>query len=259
MNIEVRATTLDKIQGLRDIYRHEMHCQIMGDSFHERPGWTRPYQLTIDGEPAGHGAVVVGGPWKDNPTIFEFFILPTQRRQTFHLFTAFVTAAGTRRIETQTNGTLLAVLAQSFCDHLTAEAILYEDQFTTSLQAPGVRFRPTTRHDRAAIEAAKLDEGAMWVLESDGAVVATGGILYHYNRPYGDIYMAVAEAHRRRGLGAFIVQELKRVCYEGGSVPAARCGTDNVPSRATLQKAGFVPCGTRVFGTLSDAFMASRT
>jgi hypothetical protein len=27
-----------------------------------------------------------------------------------------------------------------------------------------------------------------------------GGILDHYNRPYGDIYMEVAEPFRRRGL-----------------------------------------------------------
>ncbi len=47
-----------------------------------------------------------------------------------------------------------------------------------------------------------------------------GDILYHYNRPYGDIYMKVGEPFRKRGLGSFLVQELKRICYEGGSVPA---------------------------------------
>jgi GNAT superfamily N-acetyltransferase len=258
MSIEVRKTTLPEIQGLRDIYRHEMPRQIMCDSLHVRPGWTQPYILTIDGAPVGHGAVTFGGPWKDNPTIFEFFVVPPQRRRLFDLFAAFVDAAGTRRVETQTNGTLLAVLAQSFCDHLTAEAILFEDRFTTALEAPGFQFRRSTPDDAMAIAAAKLDEGAEWVLDQEGQIVATGGLLYHYNRPYGDIYMAVGETHRRRGLGAYLVQELKRVCYEGGSVPAARCGVDNVPSRATLQKAGLVPCGTRVFGTLSDTFMASR-
>ena len=34
MSIEVRVTTLAEILCLRDIYRHEMHCQIMGDSLH---------------------------------------------------------------------------------------------------------------------------------------------------------------------------------------------------------------------------------
>ena len=258
MTIEVCKTSLAEIQGLRDIYRHEMQCQIMFDSLHERPGWTQSYVITIDAAPVGHGAVTFGGPWKDNPTIFEFFVLPPYRQQMFNLFAAFVGAAGTRRVETQTNRTQLAVLAQTFCDNLTAEAILFEDRFTTSLQVPGATLRENTRSDAAAIFAAKLDEGAQWLLELEGNIVATGGILYHYNRPYGDIYMAVAEAHRRRGVGAYLVQELKRVCYEGGSVPAARCNVDNAASRATLQKAGFVPCGNIVFGTLSEAFMTIR-
>ena len=89
---------------------------------------------------------------------------------------------------------------------------------------PHVRGRAPRADSREALAlrspAAKLDEGAQWVLEIEGTVIATGGLLYHYNRPYGDIYMAVAEAHRRRGLGAYLVQEL-----------------------------------TRVFGTLSDAFI----
>ena len=82
-------------------------------------------------------------------------------------------------------------------------------------------------------------------------VAATGDILFHYNRPYGDIYMSVAETFRRRGLGTYLVQELKRVCYEGGSVPAARCNPKNIASRKTLQKAGFVPCGHILNGAVS--------
>jgi GNAT superfamily N-acetyltransferase len=69
-------------------------------------------------------------------------------------------------------------------------------------------------------------------------------------QPYGDIYMSVAEPLRRRGLGSYLVQELKRVCYENGDVPAARCNPTNVASRKMLQKAGFVPCGHILAGKL---------
>jgi predicted GNAT family acetyltransferase len=62
--------------------------------------------------------------------------------------------------------------------------------------------------------------------------------------------MEVAEPFRMRGLGCYIVQELKRVCYELGSIPCARCNTGNVASRKTLQKAGFVPCAHILIGTL---------
>jgi GNAT superfamily N-acetyltransferase len=63
--------------------------------------------------------------------------------------------------------------------------------------------------------------------------------------------MKVGEPFRNRGLGSFLVQDLKRICYEGGSVPAARCNPKNIASRRTLQKAGFVPCGHIVYGTVS--------
>jgi GNAT superfamily N-acetyltransferase len=254
MNIECGVTDLTTIAHLRDIYRHEMHCQIMFDSLHVRPGWTTPYLLKVDGAPAGYGAVAHAGPWKDKPTIFEFFVLPGQRHRTFRVFWEFVVATGTRSIETQTNGTVLGVLVHSFCPSVVAEAILYEDGLQTSIRIPGAGVRPVRPSDAGQIAARQLDGQAKWLLQLGDEIVGTGGILYHYNRPYGDIFMAIAEPFRRRGLGAFLVQELKRVCYEQGSVPAARCNVENTASQLTLQKAGFVPCGNIVTGTLKETF-----
>ena len=253
MNIECSETRLPAIQHLRDIYRHEMHCQIIHDSLHDRPGWTTPYRLTVDGSAAGYGAVAHAGPWKDKPTIFEFFVLPTQRHRTFRLFSAFVAACGTRAVETQTNGPFLGVLIHTLCPSVAAEAILYEDRATTSIGVPGALVRPVTAADAGQVAARGLDGNAKWLLQVNGDVAGTGGILYHYNRPYGDLFMEVAGPFRRRGLGAFLVQELKRFCYEGGSVPAARCNVDNAASRSTLQNAGFAPCGAIVTGTISES------
>ena len=72
-------------------------------------------------------------------------------------------------------------------------------------------------------------------------IVATGGILTHYNPPYGDLYMEVDPAHRRQGLGSFLIQELKRTAYATGRVPAARCNVANTASRATLQRPACCP------------------
>jgi predicted GNAT family acetyltransferase len=60
--------------------------------------------------------------------------------------------------------------------------------------------------------------------------------------------MAVHEAYRRRGFGSYLVQELKRVAYEQGKRPAARCNPDNTASRNTMQKAGLLPCGRILTG-----------
>jgi GNAT superfamily N-acetyltransferase len=77
-------------------------------------------------------------------------------------------------------------------------------------------------------------------------------LLFHYNVPYGDIFMGVAEPLRRRGYGSYLIQELKRTAYEMGKVPAARCNATNVASRASLQKAGMLPCARVLTGVIAS-------
>jgi hypothetical protein len=60
--------------------------------------------------------------------------------------------------------------------------------------------------------------------------------------------MEVAEPARRQGFRSYLVQEIKRVCYEAGKKPAARCDPNNIASRRTLEKAGLLPCGHLLVG-----------
>jgi RimJ/RimL family protein N-acetyltransferase len=62
--------------------------------------------------------------------------------------------------------------------------------------------------------------------------------------------MEVKENFRRKGLGSFIIQELKKACYLAGRVPAARCNIRNKASRATLLKAGLKVCGFMLKGDI---------
>jgi GNAT superfamily N-acetyltransferase len=251
MGLSSKPTTLQEIAPLRELYRAEMNCQIMGDSFHTRPGWTKSWLLLDDNQIAGYGSIAIAGPWKDKPTAFEFFILPQHRLRIFDLFETFLRASNPIAIETQSNAPIMCAMLHTYAKNIAVEAILFHDKITTALTQSNVIFRRSIPYDRAQISAQNLDEGAEYLLEQDGQILATGGLLYHYNPPYGDIFMSVAETHRRRGLGSFIVQELKRTAYELGKIPACRCNVDNLPSRKTLQKAGFVPCGNRISGTLS--------
>ena len=228
----------------RDLYRQEMNCQVTKDSIHSRDGWSREFLLRLGQTPVGYGSVAIAGPWNGKPTIYEFYVVPQARARLFDLFEALLSAGGAAAIETQSNDPLLGVLVHVFGSGVTSESILFHDRLTTHHPPPGgAVLRPATADDAPEIAARKLDERADWLLEVEGNIAATGGVLFHYNRPYGDIYMSVAEPLRRRGLGSYIVQELKRISYETGNVPAARCNLTNIPSRKTLQKAGFVPCG----------------
>ena len=239
--ISVKESSLSDIVRWRDMYRLEMSCQIVHDSIHERRGWTDEYLLFVNGAAVGYGSIAVSGPWKGIPTAYEFYVVPQQRLRLFELFQALLRASGAVTIEVQSNDVLATTMLHTFAEPVTSESVLFHDKVTTSLRPIGATFREPTSKEAKDVSRDEL----RWhgVVEVDGRVAASGGILFHYNRPYGDIFMETNESFRRRGLGAFLVQELKRVCYEGGHVPAARCNPNNVASRRTLQRAGFVPCG----------------
>jgi GNAT superfamily N-acetyltransferase len=249
--MEVNRAELRDIERMRDIYRHEMNCQIILDSVHARPGWTHEYLVTEGGSKVGYGSVAVAGPWQSKPTVFEYFLLPQHRRRIFDLFSALLTSSKATEIETQSNAVLLTVMLHAFAPAVTSESILFHDKVTTTHALPDAVFRRATPEDAEKMAEQQLDSDAKWLVEIGGAVAAAGDILFHYNRPYGDIYMKVGESFRKRGIGTYLVQELKRVCYEGGSIPAARCNPRNIASRQTLQRAGFVPCGHILKGTVS--------
>lgn len=247
--LDASPVPTDAILALRERHRREMACQIVLDSWHAR-GWTDSYMLFIDGAIAGYGAVGdVRAERKDN--IIEFYVLPEHRGLADRLFRRFVAASGARRIEAQTNDPILLLMLLDSVEHVERNEILFRDALTTDLAPPpGSRVRPATADDRPSLLDAKLDAEAGWLIELDGAIVAAGGLLFHYNPPHGDIYMAVAEPFRRRGLGSYLIQELKRACHALGKVPAARCNPSNLASRASLQKAGMHPCARVLTGTL---------
>ncbi len=239
--IEARLASSQATLPLRARHREEMNCQIVHDSIHQREGWTLSYLLEVDGVPAGFGSIAIAGPWKDTPTVFEFYVLPRHRARAFDFFEAFLAASGARFFEVQSNDALLTVMLHTYGREIASEKIVFADKIITTHPPNGAILRRVTPEEeiRACLE--QRQGGGEWLLEFDGATAATGGILFHYNRPYGDIYMEVREPFRKRGFGSYLVQELKRVCYELGAVPCARCSPTNIPSRRTLQKAGFVP------------------
>ena len=249
MELSAKASDAREVLPWRDMYRLEMNCQVIHDSIHSRPGWTQEYLLFTGRTLVGYGSVAVAGPWTGKPTVYEFYVLPHHRLHAFDLFQALLTASGAVMISVQTNDPLITVMLYTFAHAVTSDSVLFHDNLTTALSPIGATFRGATPAEVPDVPSDQLK----WygVVEFEGQVAATGGILFHYNRPYGDIYMDVVESFRRRGLGSFLVQELKRVCYEGGNIPAARCNPENIASRRTLQKAGFVPCGNILNGSVS--------
>jgi GNAT superfamily N-acetyltransferase len=211
------------------------------DSIHRRAGWTNTYALSLDDAPAGFGSVAIGGPWTGKPTIFEFFVLPERRGHAFRLFEALLETSGARLMVIQSNDALPAAMLHTYARDVRSGFVVFRDGVTTALESNGAALQQVTPDEEIRAAIGHRQGGGEWRLQLAGETVATGGILFHYNEPYGDVYMDVPEPFRQRGFGAYLVQELKRVAYELGSIPGARCSPENVASRRTLQKAGFVP------------------
>lgn len=253
MPLTATAVPLADILPLREAFRREMAGQIVHDSLPGRTGWTQAYLITDDGYPAGYGFIAMGGPWRNTRTVFEFYVTPEHRGWAVEAFAVFQQASGATHFEFQTSNLLLTALAHAWNPHLRSERIVYRDQETTALPAHGARLRAATPADAAAIFKHHREPVGDWLLEFDGAIIATGGWLSHYNPPYVDLYMQVAEPHRRRGYGAYLVQELKRLAREAGKTPCARCSMDNRASQRTLEKAGFAPCSQILAGPIRPA------
>src|SRR6059058_5692344 len=133
MSILATLASNQETLPLRVRYRAEANGQIVHDSIHTRPGWTRSYLLQAGGRVAGFGSVAIAGPWKGKPTVFEFYVLREAREGAFALFEAFVAESGAQFFEVQTSDVLLAVMAHSYGAELASEKIVFRDELTTSL------------------------------------------------------------------------------------------------------------------------------
>jgi GNAT superfamily N-acetyltransferase len=238
MHIKVRRAEYRDVEAMRELYRQKLNCQIIHDSFLAR-GLTDPYLIIVQGRIGGYGAV---SNRYDKGRLMEFYTLPHLSSSALPMFRELLATSQATHIEAQTNSPLMLLMLYDCAKNITAENILFQDAFITDLACPNGVFRHATPEDLGP------DADAEWIIEANGVVVASGGFLCHYNPPYGDVFMNVAEPARRQGFGSYLVQEVKRVCSEAGKKPAARCNPTNAASRRTLEKAGFLPCGRLLAG-----------
>jgi GNAT superfamily N-acetyltransferase len=248
MEIKVTRTGLKAIRDLRILFLQESNFQFIYNKCHEY-GWADTWLFNIDGEKAGYGAVWGAEKREDRDAIFEFYLIEPFRNSANRLFEEFCTLSGATLIECQSNDKLLCSMLYEYAQNINAEAVLFEDHFQTDLTVPGAIFS----REKSAVTNGREADG--YFLKMNGKIVATGGFMLNYNKPYADIYMEVKEPFRRKGLGSLLIQELKKEIYLMGRVPAARCNVGNKASKASLLKAGFTVCGARLKGVIKGGLV----
>jgi GNAT superfamily N-acetyltransferase len=237
-------TDLTRIQPLRALFLGQANFQVRYHACHER-GWTDAYALAVNGSDVGYGSVK-GREIADRDTVFEFFVLPPFAGFASRLFGELLAASGATYIEAQSNDRLMSAMLFEFGRNINADMMLFEAHVQTNYTVPGAVFR--RRREGDPVFAHAVEPVGDYVVEREGEIAATGGFLLHYNEPFADVFMEVAEPHRRRGIGTLLVQDVIKQCYLAGRVPAARCHLANAASRATLAKAGMRTCGFLLMG-----------
>lgn len=249
MSLTIDSADAAAIADLRTRFLAEAKRQVVQYARFRR-GWADCWLVSLDGVPIGYGATTGDLDERPRDRIFEFFLLEKHRHRAEAAFAELVRVSGARSIRCQSNDALLFAMYETFATDGTTDALLFEAAPPASHSLEGAVFRR-----RAADEPAfdhKHEPLGDYVVEIGGEIVGTAGWLTHYNPPFADIYMEVAPAWRRKGVGRFLVQETMRECVASGFTPAARTGPGNLASRATLLSAGLIECGKLLVGRLRE-------
>ena len=247
--LNVTRTDIKDILYLRTLFLQENNFQIRYNACHER-GWTDSYLVIHKNEKIGYASIKGNEKIGDRDTIFEFYIIPSFRDLSLEAFRKVLQTSKATFIECQSNDLLLSSLLYQYGENITSNVVLFEDHITSDIKLDTIVFRK--RGETDPVFEHKAEPVGEYVLELNKEIVATGGFLLHYNVPFADLYMEVKPEYRRRGFGSFLIQELKKRCYLAGRAPAARTGTDNVASRATLLRAGLKIAGFMLLGIVKS-------
>jgi predicted acetyltransferase len=86
-----------------------------------------------------------------------------------------------------------------------------------------------------------IENDQLFVLYDNSSFLGIGEFrISKSNGQYGDIGMVVAEECRRKGIGTYIITQLKQHCYYNKLKPVASCDIKNTASKKTLEKSGFI-------------------
>ena len=152
------------------------------------------------------------------------------------LFETFVETSAAPHMEIQSSDLLLAAMLHTYARDVSSEAIVFRDGLTTALPANGAVLEQVTSDKEIRCSINERAGGGQWLLKVEGQQAGNGGILFHYNPPYGDIYMEIDEPFR--------AGDARQVSYENDlfDVPGGITIDDRVfLGMQAAAIAGFVP------------------
>jgi RimJ/RimL family protein N-acetyltransferase len=244
----------DVIQQRRDDYLRTLVAPLDGMWENAIIAQAHFWEIQDQGQYAGYFCI------DSDHSLLRFHLVENSQAQAQELFRWILSTYGIQYAITSTIEPLYFSLCLDVQKGITLHSYLFRDHKRIELssdlsnsvfrKAKQSELHDIIRFDRANTGSGewievflqeRLNREEFFVLYDRQTLVATGECIPSQKQPpYADLGMVVAQSYRRRGLGSFILTQLKKHCYEAGWKPICSCEASNLASKKAIEKAGFI-------------------
>jgi predicted acetyltransferase len=258
-----RVDTLDLIADWKQAYLASLVGPMDGYWETAVIGLSPHYEMVVDGERVGYFAA-------KNGRLLQFFVADEFLPRASALFDAVLADGELSSASVSTVEPMFLSLCLDRQTDVSINSYLFHDHHPVQPQLsvyPHAQFRPGILADLAPLvqfyqenneyeDTEAIEEGAgglepyarelieneqVFLLVDAGVILGIGECRHsETQKPYADVGMITHYQHRQRGIGVFILAQLKESCYSHYVKPICSCAFDNIASRKTIEKAGFI-------------------
>jgi GNAT superfamily N-acetyltransferase len=248
----IPVKSLDEIQDQRDNYLKSLpYSQGLNT---EENVWTCSYyKIEINSTYAGYICV------DSQKTLWEFYLIDSAQIYSQEVFKFLIEMNYIEAAESKSFDSLLMSLCFDYYIRASCNAYLFRDHTDIEYSPCGfenIKVRLATNEDlKDLAEINRFAEDVDFFYNLEEEIKKEEIFIFNQDREflgagtckricrslnYYDIGMIVAEKHRKKGLGTYIIVKLKEHCYNANKIPVCDCYYFNYPSKKTLEKAGFI-------------------
>ncbi len=245
--ITITPTAFEQIHRLRQHYVATLPGGLEGYA-EDKARAGMPYAIAMADQPIGYACI------DHAKCLWQFHLVRHATPQGPEIFAQLIGEGLMTAAVISTRDPLSIALCSEFQQRVWCQAYLFEDGWRTCEPLPD--YTSVTLRLAQPGEAARLADlcgdfleayepyilnQRLYILEAAIGFLGIGladPVLIH--PPYTCIGMFVHPDHRQRGVGAYLIQQLKARVYALGYIPIAGCGYNNVASRKTLERGGMI-------------------
>lgn len=188
--------------------------------------------------------------------MLEFYLAQEYLTRKEEIFSKALQNYSIRKVYCKTFDSILLICSQSFSRSARIMSTIFRDYFNgaSTESDSSIRIRLATEADISRL--LSYDSGLyetpeelrytvsnrmVYMFEKENSLIGCGYLIKILpDKNYYDIGMWVNPDFRNEGYAAMIISHLKKLCFSHGYIPVCGCRVDNVASRKTLEKTGFV-------------------